>query len=65
MSPRGRSSGDTWRSDNPGARVALILQNDDFGTDGEKGIRQAIEGSDIEIAARETYESVCTATAAM
>lgn len=44
----------------PDARVALILQNDDFGVDGEEGVRQGIEGSGIEIVARETYESVET-----
>lgn len=44
----------------PGARVALILQNDDFGTDGEQGVREGIADSGVEIVARETYESVET-----
>ncbi len=42
----------------PEAKVGLILQNDDFGSDGEKGIRQGIEGSDVEIVSTETYEAV-------
>ncbi|MDZ4278031.1 MAG: ABC transporter substrate-binding protein [Dehalococcoidia bacterium] len=44
----------------PDAKLGLILQNDDFGGDGEEGIRLGIEGSDVEIVATETYEAVAT-----
>jgi len=40
-----------------GKRLALLVQNDEFGEDGEAGIRQGLEGSDVEIVARETYET--------
>ncbi len=44
----------------PSAKLGLIIQNDDFGRDGEKGIRQGIEGSDVEVVTVETYEAVST-----
>jgi branched-chain amino acid transport system substrate-binding protein len=40
-----------------GKKLALLVQNDEFGVDGEAGIRMGLEGSDVEIVARETYES--------
>ncbi len=40
----------------PGQRVGLLLQNDDFGLDGEKGLRAGI-GAAAEVVARETFES--------
>jgi ABC-type branched-subunit amino acid transport system substrate-binding protein len=40
----------------PGQRVGLLLQNDDFGLDGEKGLRAGI-GTAAEVVARETFES--------
>jgi ABC-type branched-subunit amino acid transport system substrate-binding protein len=40
-----------------GKRLALLIQNDEFGEDGEAGIRMGLEGSDVQIVARETYES--------
>jgi branched-chain amino acid transport system substrate-binding protein len=40
----------------PGRRVGLLLQNDDFGLDGEKGLRAGI-GTAAEVVARETFES--------
>lgn len=40
-----------------GASVAVLLQNDDYGKDYLAGFEQAIEGSNIEIVARETYET--------
>ena len=40
----------------PGRRVGLLLQNDDFGLDGERGLRAGI-GTAAEVVARETYES--------
>jgi ABC-type branched-subunit amino acid transport system substrate-binding protein len=41
-----------------GKKLGLLVQNDELGEDGEAGIRQALEGSDVEIVARETYETV-------
>jgi branched-chain amino acid transport system substrate-binding protein len=40
----------------PGQRVGFLLQNDDFGHDGEKGLRAGI-GTAAEVVARETFES--------
>jgi branched-chain amino acid transport system substrate-binding protein len=42
----------------PGKKLGLLVQNDELGADGEAGIRKALEGSDVEIVARETYEGV-------
>ena len=39
-----------------GATVAVLSQNDDYGRDYVTGFEAAIEGSNIEIVARETYE---------
>lgn len=44
----------------PGAKVGLIIQNDDFGGDGKLGVEAGIEGSDVTIIATETYEAVNT-----
>jgi branched-chain amino acid transport system substrate-binding protein len=44
----------------PDAKVGLIIQNDDFGKDGEKGIREGIEGSNVEVVSVQTYEAVST-----
>src|SRR3990170_949879 len=41
-----------------GKKLGLLVQNDEFGWEGEEGIRRGIEGSDVEVVARETYESV-------
>jgi branched-chain amino acid transport system substrate-binding protein len=40
----------------PGRRVGFLLQNDDFGLDGEKGLLAGI-GDAAEVVARETFES--------
>lgn len=40
-----------------GATVAVLFQNDDFGKDYVAGFEAAIEGTDIEIVARESYET--------
>lgn len=40
----------------PDARVALLTQNDDFGQSYVDTFAQAIEGTDIEVVAEETYE---------
>jgi len=42
----------------PGKKLGLLIQNDELGADGEAGVRKALEGSDVEIVARETYESI-------
>jgi len=44
----------------PRAKLALILQNDDFGGDGERGIEEGIAGSGVTIVVRENYESTET-----
>lgn len=41
----------------PNARVAMLVQNDDFGAAYEEGFRRAIEGTDIEVVAVEEYPS--------
>jgi branched-chain amino acid transport system substrate-binding protein len=41
---------------NPGARVAILYQNDDYGKDYLEGFKAAIEGTDIEIVAEESYQ---------
>jgi branched-chain amino acid transport system substrate-binding protein len=44
----------------PDAKLGLIMQNDSFGEDGAKGIREGIANSAVTVAARETYESTET-----
>jgi len=41
-----------------GKKLGLLLQNDEFGSEGEKGLRRGIEGSDVQIVAVERYESI-------
>src|SRR4030042_1946167 len=41
-----------------GKKLGLLLQNDEMGVDGEKGLRRGLEGSDVKIVATETYEVV-------
>ncbi len=41
-----------------GKKLGLLMQNDEMGVDGEKGLRLGLEGSDVEIVARETYEAI-------
>ena len=36
----------------PGKKLGLLLQSDEMGQDGEKGLRQGIEGSDVQITAK-------------
>jgi len=40
-----------------GKKLGLLLQNDEIGVDGEKGLRDGLEGSDVQIVARETHET--------
>ena len=42
----------------PGTKLGLLLQNDEMGSDSEKGLNIALEGSDIEIVAKESYEAI-------
>jgi len=41
-----------------GKKLGLLLQNDELGVDGEKGLRRGLEGSDVQIVATESYEAV-------
>jgi branched-chain amino acid transport system substrate-binding protein len=41
-----------------GKKLGLLLQNDDFGQEGEEGLRMGLEGSDVEITAIEKYEAM-------
>jgi ABC-type branched-subunit amino acid transport system substrate-binding protein len=40
-----------------GKKLALLLENDEGGENGKKGLLKGPEGSDVEIVAEETYES--------
>ncbi len=42
----------------PGARLGLVLQSDEMGQDGEKGLRRGIEGSNVQIVAVEKYDAI-------
>jgi branched-chain amino acid transport system substrate-binding protein len=44
------------KAEKPKAKVAVLFQNDGFGKDLLGGFEKAIEGSDVEIVARESYE---------
>ena len=44
------------KKEKPNAKVAVLYQNDGFGKDLLGGFEKAIEGSDIKIVARESYE---------
>jgi branched-chain amino acid transport system substrate-binding protein len=44
----------------PDAKVAVLFQNDDYGMDYLEGFKSAIEGSDIEIVAEQSYETTDT-----
>lgn len=44
------------KAEKPGAKVAALFQNDGFGSDLLTGFKKALEGSDIEIVAEESYE---------
>ena len=41
-----------------GKKVGFLLQSDEMGTDGEKGLKKGLEGSDVQIVDTETYEVV-------
>jgi branched-chain amino acid transport system substrate-binding protein len=50
--------------ENPEARVAMLVQNDDFGRAYEEGFRQAIEGTDIEVVDVQRYPTGASDVAA-
>ena len=54
----GRMLGKYVAENYPGKKVGLLLQNDEMGTDSEKGLNMALEGSDVKIVAKETYEPI-------
>lgn len=54
----GRMLGQYIAKNYNGKKLGLLLQNDEFGQEGEQGLRQGLEGSDVKITARETYEAV-------
>jgi ABC-type branched-subunit amino acid transport system substrate-binding protein len=39
-----------------GKKLGLLVQDDEFGHEGEEGIRRGIEGSDVEVGAVQTYD---------
>lgn len=45
------------KDNQPDAQVAVLFQNDDYGMDYLDGFKDAIEGSDIEIVAEQSYET--------
>jgi branched-chain amino acid transport system substrate-binding protein len=54
----GRMLGKYVAENYPGKKVGLLLQNDEMGTDSEKGLNMALEGSDVSVVAKETYEPI-------
>jgi branched-chain amino acid transport system substrate-binding protein len=46
---------DLLKETKPDAKVAMLLQDDDFGVGYEKSFEAAIEGTDIEVVAKERY----------
>ncbi len=56
----GKILGGYVAQEHPNAKLGLILQNDDFGEDGKRGIEEGIAGSGVTIAATEMYESTET-----
>jgi branched-chain amino acid transport system substrate-binding protein len=47
---------DYLKKEKPNAKVAALYQNDGFGKDLLGGFEKAVEGSDIEVVAKESYE---------
>ena len=48
---------DYLKENKPKAKVAMLVQNDDFGKAYEEGFKQQIEGSDITVTQVKTYEA--------
>ncbi len=55
-SQEGKMLGQYIASEYPGKKLGLLLQDDEFGQEGEAGLRSGIEGSDVEVTAVETYD---------
>ncbi len=55
---------DVLAEENPEAKVAMLVQDDDFGRAYEEGFNQAIEGTDIEVVKVERYQTGATDVAA-
>jgi branched-chain amino acid transport system substrate-binding protein len=51
----GKAFADLLAEQNPEAKVAMLVQDDDFGTAYEEGFKSAIEGTDIEVVKVEKY----------
>jgi branched-chain amino acid transport system substrate-binding protein len=47
---------DYLKENKPGAKVAILSQNDSFGASYVEGFKKAIEGTDITVAAEETFD---------
>jgi branched-chain amino acid transport system substrate-binding protein len=48
--------GEFLKKEKPNAKVAVLYQNDDFGKNLLSGFEKAVEGSEIKVVARESYE---------
>ena len=48
---------DLLKEQKPDAKVAMLIQDDDFGRAYEEGVQQAIEGTDIEVVKTESYQA--------
>jgi branched-chain amino acid transport system substrate-binding protein len=48
--------GEYLKQEKPDAKVAVLFQNDGFGKDLLAGFEKAIEGSDVQVVAQESYE---------
>jgi ABC-type branched-subunit amino acid transport system substrate-binding protein len=44
----------------PGKKLGILAQNDDFGKEGEQGIKQGIEGANMQIAETQYYDATQT-----
>jgi branched-chain amino acid transport system substrate-binding protein len=54
----GRMLGKYVADNYAGKKLGLLLQNDEMGVDSEKGLNMALEGSDVKVVAKETYEAI-------
>ncbi|HET8617603.1 MAG TPA: ABC transporter substrate-binding protein [Acidimicrobiales bacterium] len=60
----GKAFADLLADENPQAKVAMLVQDDDFGTAYEEGFQAAIEGTDIEVVKVERYSTGATEVSA-
>jgi ABC-type branched-subunit amino acid transport system substrate-binding protein len=56
-SQEGRMLGQYVASEYPGKKVGLLIQDDEFGHEGEEGVRAGLAAGDIEVAAVQTYDA--------